>query len=168
MFVYILELLNEDCHQAFFNLSKGDRLATAAQKEKKRLAQKRNCTSRREHHKVAEEAVEGTPQWKCEVCGHKFTSCKSVKRHQCPQAKGVSRGATMTQGKGKTATVLKLNKLGPISSTAPSTHPPAPKATAIPGLAKKKRPRAPSSARDTTLATVPCEVLDEEFHSSTA
>jgi hypothetical protein len=35
MFVYILELLNEKGHLAFFNLTKGDWWATAAQKEKK-------------------------------------------------------------------------------------------------------------------------------------
>jgi len=43
MFMYILELLNEESHTAFFNLSKGEQRATAAQKEKKRLARKRNC-----------------------------------------------------------------------------------------------------------------------------
>jgi hypothetical protein len=35
MFVYILELLNEEGNAAFFDLSKGDRQATTAQKEKK-------------------------------------------------------------------------------------------------------------------------------------
>jgi hypothetical protein len=35
MFVYILELLNEEGNMAFFDLSKGDRWVTAAQKEKK-------------------------------------------------------------------------------------------------------------------------------------
>ena len=42
MFVYILELLNKEGQQAFFNLSKGEKWATTAQKEKKRLARKRN------------------------------------------------------------------------------------------------------------------------------
>jgi hypothetical protein len=45
MFVYILELLNEEGHLAFFNLTKGDWWATAAQKEKKWLACKRNHAS---------------------------------------------------------------------------------------------------------------------------
>jgi hypothetical protein len=81
MFVYILELLNEEGNVAFFDLSKGDRQATAAQKEKKRLAQKRNCASRQEHQKQAEEAVEGLPQWKCDFCRQKFASRKTVKRH---------------------------------------------------------------------------------------
>jgi hypothetical protein len=46
MFVYILELLNKEGNLAFFDLFKGDRWATATQKEKKRLAWKRNHTSR--------------------------------------------------------------------------------------------------------------------------
>jgi hypothetical protein len=68
MFVYILELLNKEGDLAFFDLSKGDRRATAAQKEKKRLAQKRNRALRREHQKTAEEAIKGLPQWKCDLC----------------------------------------------------------------------------------------------------
>jgi hypothetical protein len=35
LFIYILELLNEEGHLAFFNLTKGNQWATAAQKEKK-------------------------------------------------------------------------------------------------------------------------------------
>jgi hypothetical protein len=46
MFVYLLELLNDEGPCAFFNLTKGTRIATQAQKEKKHLAWKRNCTSR--------------------------------------------------------------------------------------------------------------------------
>jgi hypothetical protein len=46
MFMYILELLNEEGDLAFFNLSKGNRQATTTQKEKKRLAWKRNHASR--------------------------------------------------------------------------------------------------------------------------
>jgi hypothetical protein len=34
MFVYILELLNEEGRDTFFDLAKGDRRATTAQKEK--------------------------------------------------------------------------------------------------------------------------------------
>jgi hypothetical protein len=41
MFVFILELLNQEGHQAFFNLAKGTRIATQAQKEKKCLAWRR-------------------------------------------------------------------------------------------------------------------------------
>jgi hypothetical protein len=48
MFVYILELLNQEGHQAFFDLTKGTRIATQAQKEKKHLAQKRIHAVRQE------------------------------------------------------------------------------------------------------------------------
>ena len=46
MFVYLSELLNGEGPQAFFNLTKGTRIATQAQKEKKRLAQKRTHAAR--------------------------------------------------------------------------------------------------------------------------
>jgi hypothetical protein len=46
MFVYLLELLNGEGPQSFFDLTKGQRLATQTQKEKQQLAQRRNCTSR--------------------------------------------------------------------------------------------------------------------------
>jgi putative heme degradation protein len=42
LFVYILELLNEEGPQAFFALTKGQRHESQAQKEKKWLACKRN------------------------------------------------------------------------------------------------------------------------------
>jgi hypothetical protein len=79
LFVFILELLNRESPLAFFDLSKGNRQATAAQKEKKCLAHKRNCASRCDHHRQAKEAVEGCPQWQCQGCGCKFTSCKAAK-----------------------------------------------------------------------------------------
>jgi hypothetical protein len=59
MFGYILEILNREAPKAFFDLTKGPRLATKAQKEKKRLAQKRNRASRREARRAAEEAANG-------------------------------------------------------------------------------------------------------------
>jgi hypothetical protein len=58
MFGFILELLNKESLQAFFNLMKGDWWATTAQK-KKQLAWKRNHASKQEHQKAAEEAVKG-------------------------------------------------------------------------------------------------------------
>jgi hypothetical protein len=48
MFGYILELLNREGPQAFFNLTKGQHLATLALKEKRQLAWKRNNASRQE------------------------------------------------------------------------------------------------------------------------
>jgi hypothetical protein len=81
LFGFILELLNREGPQAFFDLSKGNRWATAAQKEKKHLACKRNHASRCDHHRLAEQAIKGHPQWQCEVCRCKFTSHKATKRH---------------------------------------------------------------------------------------
>jgi hypothetical protein len=46
MFAYILELLNEEAPQAFFDLTKGQRCTSQVQKERKHLARKRNCTSK--------------------------------------------------------------------------------------------------------------------------
>ena len=46
MFIYLLELLNRQGHQAFFNLAKGTRIVTQVQKEKKQLAWRRNRTLR--------------------------------------------------------------------------------------------------------------------------
>jgi hypothetical protein len=79
MFIYILELLNSKGHQAFFDLAKGTRLATQAQKLKKQLTQKRNCTSRWECQKATAEVTQDAPHWQCKLCGHKFTTCKAAK-----------------------------------------------------------------------------------------
>jgi hypothetical protein len=59
LFVYILELLNQEGHQAFFDLVKGTRIATQAQKEKKCLAWKRTCTARQESWKATNKAAQG-------------------------------------------------------------------------------------------------------------
>jgi hypothetical protein len=122
MFVYILELLNGEGHQAFFDLTKGTRLATQAQKQKKQLAWKRNCTLRQEHQKATMEVAQGTPQWQCRLCGCKFTTHKAVKRHRCPLSKEVSSKVGMEKIKGNTKAPPKPNKL------APSKTPPAPSA----------------------------------------
>jgi hypothetical protein len=102
MFVYLLELLNGEGPQSFFNLTKGQRIATQAQKDKWWLAWKRNHTLRWEHQKVMEEAEEGLPQWQCKACRWKFTSHKAAKRHRCSISKGTSRTARLEKGKGKT------------------------------------------------------------------
>jgi hypothetical protein len=60
MFMYILELLSEEGPQAFFNLSKGKRSVTQAQKEKQQLAWRSNHASRGESRKLAQAAKEGT------------------------------------------------------------------------------------------------------------
>jgi hypothetical protein len=55
MFGFILELLNKEGPQAFFDLLKGDRWASMAQKEKKHLAHKRNCALRHNCHRLAKD-----------------------------------------------------------------------------------------------------------------
>jgi rubrerythrin len=79
MFAYVLETLNGEAPKAFFDLTKGPSLAAKAQKEKKRLARKRNRASRRERRRVAKEAAGGQSQWTCEKCGRKFGSRKAQK-----------------------------------------------------------------------------------------
>jgi hypothetical protein len=71
MFGYILELLNGEGPQAFFDLTKGQCMATLALKEKRQLAQKRNHASRQERWKAAKasaDAASGNPQWSCKSC----------------------------------------------------------------------------------------------------
>jgi hypothetical protein len=131
MFVYILELLNGDSHLAFFDLQKGDRRATTAQKEKKRLARQRNRTSRWDRQKLAKAKVDTAkedPQWKCEACGRKFASRKTAKRHRCPHAKGAVRGARTVADKGKTVVRPEPNLPGS-SQPPPPPAPTAPKAS---------------------------------------
>jgi hypothetical protein len=136
MFMYILELLNRGGPQTFFDLTKGQWLVTQAQKEKQRLAQRRNHALRWESQKAAEEAEEGWPHWQCKACRQKFASCKAEKWHQCSISTGASRKARQEMGKGKTKPLPHLIKPVPSKPPAPpptltSTCPvPAPPATA--------------------------------------
>jgi 5-methylcytosine-specific restriction endonuclease McrA len=127
MFGFILELLNREGPTAFFDLTKGQRHQTRAQKEKKRLARKRNHASRRERRKAAEEAAKGRPQRQCQQCGRKFASRKAAKRHRCPLSKEASRKGGEGKGKGKADAPPKPNKPAPNTATAPSASltPPA-------------------------------------------
>jgi hypothetical protein len=113
MFVYILELLNQEGHQAFFDLMKGTRIATQVQKEKKHLAWKRTCTARRESWKATDEAAQGQPHWQCKLCGHKFTTCKAKKQHCCPISKEVSSKTGTDKGKGNANALSWPNKPAP-------------------------------------------------------
>jgi hypothetical protein len=166
MFGFILELLNGEGPQAFFDLSKGNRQATAAQKERKHLTHKRNHASRCDHHRLAKEATKGHPRWQCDGCRHKFTSCKAMKRHQCPLAKGASRGVVVNLNKGKSTIRPTPNKLATIPPPIPSSSS-TPPATAGLQEVKKKRPRAPSSSQNADLACHPWDTMDQAFHSST-
>jgi hypothetical protein len=75
-----------------------------------------------ERQKAAQEAAQGAPQRQCKLCGCKFASRKTMKRHRCPLSKEVSSKVGMDVAKGKTVAPPKPNKL------APKKTPPAPSA----------------------------------------
>ncbi|KAF8262342.1 hypothetical protein EI94DRAFT_1808935 [Lactarius quietus] len=61
MFVFVLELLNQEGHQIFFELWKGGCKANHAQKEKRRLARKRSRAAKRERDREAAKATQLPP-----------------------------------------------------------------------------------------------------------
>ncbi|KAH9971620.1 hypothetical protein BGW80DRAFT_1460568 [Lactifluus volemus] len=126
MFGFILELLNGEGPQTFFDLAKGPWLASKAQKEKKRLSRQRNRTSRRERRKAAEEAVSGKPHRQCPKCGRKFASRKAEKRHRCPLPSEASGKSGNVKDKGKTKADIPSNKPKSAKSRAPKTALPLP------------------------------------------
>jgi hypothetical protein len=70
MFVYILELLNREGHVAFFELQKGGRKASNAQKEKRRLARKWSRAAKRERDREAAKVAKQPPRERqCVACG---------------------------------------------------------------------------------------------------
>ncbi|KAI0281900.1 hypothetical protein BC826DRAFT_1067393 [Russula brevipes] len=106
MFVYILELLNQEGHTAFFKLQKGGRKANNAQKEKRHLARKRSRAAKREREREAAKAAKLPPrEWQCVACGHKFKSRKTTRKHKCPNS-------NMVRSPEKAA-------VGPVSCTMP-------------------------------------------------
>jgi hypothetical protein len=75
MFVFILELLDEAGHMAFFELQKGGHKANNAQKEKRHLAWKWQCAAKQEHVREAVKAANLPPrEQQCQRCEHKFQS----------------------------------------------------------------------------------------------
>jgi hypothetical protein len=90
MFVFILELLNQEGHLAFFDLQKGGRKANNSQKEKRRLARKRSCAAKREREREAVKVAKLPPcERSCLGCRRKFNSWKTVKKHKCSDSKVV-------------------------------------------------------------------------------
>jgi predicted RNA-binding Zn-ribbon protein involved in translation (DUF1610 family) len=105
MFVYILELLNGEGHEAFFNLQKGGRKANHAQKEKRRLARKRSRASKREREReAAKAALLSTRERQCVACGRKFESRKTAKKHKCPHSKVIRVPKAAATGQASPAT----------------------------------------------------------------
>ncbi|KAH9979293.1 hypothetical protein BGW80DRAFT_1248667 [Lactifluus volemus] len=147
MFGYILELLNGEGPQTFFELSKGQQRATQAQKEKRRLSRKRNRASRRERRKAAEEAVNGRPQRQCPTCGRKFASRKAAKRHRCPISMEESGKSGDAKGKGKTAARAKPDKPGPPKPPTAPSNTVTPLATTALQTAKTLKTKAPKKKK---------------------
>ena len=125
MFVFILELLNQEGHLAFFELQKGGRKANNAQKEKRRLARKRSRAAKRERDREAAKVAKLPPREReCLTCGRKFKSRKTAKKHKCAAHSKVVRNkeAAATGSSSHPAPLAKL-----IMPAAPLT-PPAPTA----------------------------------------
>jgi hypothetical protein len=124
MFVFILELLNREGHQTFFDLWKGGRNANNAQKEKRHLARKRSRAAKRERDREAVKAAQLPPRERqCLGCGCKFESCKTAKKHKCSKSKVVRIKEAAAGGSGShPIPPTKPNKLAaPITPLAPTT-----------------------------------------------
>jgi predicted RNA-binding Zn-ribbon protein involved in translation (DUF1610 family) len=125
MFVYILELLNREGHVAFFELQKGGRKASTAQKEKRRLARKRSRAAKRERDQEAAKVAKQPPrEQQCVACGRKFNSRKTASKHKCPKSKVERVGREAASGQASQATsAAKPDKppatLTPHAPTAP-------------------------------------------------
>jgi hypothetical protein len=125
MFVFILELLHQEGHLAFFDLQKGGRKANNAQKEKRRLARKRSRAAKREQEWEAAKVAKLPPRERsCLGCGCKFNSRKTAKKHKCSDSKVVRTKEAAVEG-----TSLRLAPpTKPIKPAAPipPRAPPAP------------------------------------------
>ncbi|KAF8261060.1 hypothetical protein EI94DRAFT_1746853, partial [Lactarius quietus] len=124
MFVFILELLNQEGHLAFFELRKGGRKANNAQKEKRRLAWKRSRAAKRERDREAVKAAQLPPRERqCLGCGCKFNSRKTAKKHKCSKSKVVrTKEAAVGESSSHLVPPTKPNKLAaPIPPPAPTT-----------------------------------------------
>ncbi|KAH9952273.1 hypothetical protein BGW80DRAFT_1470841 [Lactifluus volemus] len=156
MFGFILELLNGEGPQAFFDLTKGQRVASLALKEKRRLARKRNRASRQARRKAAADAANSKPQQSCKYCKREFASRRAAKRHRCPFSKGESDESGEASGKGKSRAAPKLNKPVPNTRDAPSA-PPVSTMTTAPPQAKKTQDQHPSKKKKTSSTSKPQE-----------
>ena len=126
MFVFILELLNRDGHLAFFELQKGGRKANNAQKEKRRLARKRSRAAKREREREAAKAAQLPPRERsCLVCGRKFQSRKTAKRHKCARHSKVVRDKEAAAD-GSSSRPEPPALAASVPAPAPAPVPPAP------------------------------------------
>jgi hypothetical protein len=152
MFGFILELLNGEGPQAFFDLTKGQWAATLALKEKRRLAWKRNHATRQASRKAMADMANGKPQWSCKHCKCKFASCRATKRHRCPFFKGESDESGEEIGKGKARANPKPNKPVPKTQDAPPA-PPIGTTTSALTQAAKTQDQVPSKKKKKSSST---------------
>jgi len=91
MFGYILELLNEEGSNAFFELQKGGlELQKGGRKAKKAQKKRRTPKPKREREREAAKAAKLPPRKRqCLTCGCKFKSPKTARKHKCPKSKVV-------------------------------------------------------------------------------
>ena len=140
MFVFVLELLNQEGHLAFFELQKGGRKANNAQKEKRRLARKRSRAAKRERERESAKADQlPLRQRTCLTCGRMFQSRKTAKRHKCAKHSKVVRdkGKIAEGSSSHPAPPARLNKPvitpAPVAPTAPSHSNVSPPVTGVLG-----------------------------------
>jgi hypothetical protein len=142
MFVFILELLNQEGHLAFFDLQKGGRKANNAQKEKRRLARKRSRAAKREREREADKMAHlPTCERSCLGCGRKFNSRKTAKKHKCPDSKVVRTK--------EAAVVGTSSRLVPPTKPIKLAAPIPPRAPIAPARPARPQPRRPLPAAST-------------------
>jgi hypothetical protein len=140
MFVFILELLNQEGHLAFFDLQKGGRKANNAQKEKRHLAQKQSRAAKREREREAAKVAKLPPcERSCLGCGRKFNSRKTAKKHKCSDSKVVRTKEAAVEG----TSLCLAPPTKPIKPAAP-IPPHAPIAPARP-VRSRMNPRIPGA-----------------------
>jgi predicted RNA-binding Zn-ribbon protein involved in translation (DUF1610 family) len=148
MFVFILELLNQEGHLAFFDLQKGGRKANNAQKEKRRLARKRSHAAKREREREADKMAHlPTRERSCLGCGRKFNSRKTAKKHKCPDSKVVRTK--------EAAVVGTSSRLVPPTKPIKLAAPIPPRAPIAPARPVRPQPRRPLPAASTSRPAPP-------------
>ncbi|KAG2100667.1 uncharacterized protein F5147DRAFT_812787 [Suillus discolor] len=95
LFVYLLEVANEEAPDAFFALEKGSMTHNRANREKKRLARKRSRAAKRERTRILEKGGHvAVALWRdptvdplaCPSCVKTFRSRKQLKKHTCKKS----------------------------------------------------------------------------------
>ncbi|KAF8270620.1 hypothetical protein EI94DRAFT_1698711 [Lactarius quietus] len=113
MFVFILELLNQEGQLAFFELWRGSCKANNVHKEKQCPAWIWSCAVKQEQDREAVKVAQ-LPPWEqqCLGCGCKFNSCKTTKQHKRSKFKVVhTREVAVGESSSHLVPPIKPNKL---------------------------------------------------------